>query len=63
MQEFFPHTRSLEQQDEIKKLKTDGKKTGVSMERSKAGTKKRNNDGLSLLNQNTIITDNLPFTL
>ena len=33
-----------------------GKKRGVSMERSKAGTKeKRSHDGLSLPNLNTII--------
>ena len=33
----------------------EGKKRGVSMERSKAGTKKRSPDGLSHPNQNTII--------
>ena len=33
----------------------DGKKRGVSMKRSKAGTKKRSPDGLSLLNQYTIM--------
>ena len=34
----------------------EGKKTGVSMERSKAGTKeKRSPDGLNNPNQNTII--------
>ena len=31
------------------------KKRGVSMERSKAGTKKRSPDGLSLHNQNAIL--------
>ena len=33
----------------------DGKKRGVSMERSKAGTNKRSPDGLSHPNQNKII--------
>ena len=32
-------------------------KRGMSMERSKAGGKKRSPDGLSLPNQNTIITN------
>ena len=32
-----------------------GKKRGVSMERSKAGTEKRSPDGLNYPNQNTIL--------
>ena len=38
-----------------KETDEDGKKRGVSMERSKAGTNKRSPDGLSHPNQNTII--------
>ena len=38
-----------------KETDEDGKKRGVIMERSKAGTKERSPDGLSLPNQNTIL--------
>ena len=38
-----------------KETDEDGKKRGVSMERSKAGTNKRSPNGLSHHNQNTII--------
>ena len=38
-----------------KETDEEGKKRGLSMERSKAGTKKRSPDGLSHPNQNTII--------
>ena len=33
----------------------EGKKKGVSIERSKAGTKERSPDGVALPNQNTIL--------
>ena len=36
-----------------------GKKRGVSMEKSKAGTNKRSPDGLSHPNQNTIIINKI----
>ena len=53
----FPNTRAWEQQERNKTKKTDedGKKRGVSMERSKAGTNKRSPDRLSHPNQKTII--------
>ena len=38
-----------------KETDEEGKKRGVSMERSKAGAKERSPDGLSLPNQNTIL--------
>ena len=41
--------------NEIRHTDEEGKKRGVSMERSKAGTKERRPDGLSLPNQNTIL--------
>ena len=40
---------------EDKETNEEGKKRGVSMEISTEGTKKRNPDGLSHPNQNTII--------
>ena len=43
------HGNSKNEKDE------DGKKRGVSMERSKAGTNKSSRDGLSYPNLNTII--------
>ena len=53
----FSHTRAWEQQERNKTKKTteDGKKRGVSMERSNAFTKKRSPDSLSHPNRNTII--------
>ena len=42
-----------------KETDEDGKKTGVSMERSKAGTNKRSPVGLSHPNQNTIIINKI----
>ena len=42
-----------------KELDEEDKKRGVSMERSKAGTKKRSPDGLSLPNQNRIMKHNM----
>ena len=42
----FPNTHACEQQERNKtKRQTDGKKRGVSMERSKAGTNKKSPDG------------------
>ena len=41
--------------NEIRQKKEDGKKRGVSIERSKAGKKTKSPDGLSHPNQNTII--------
>ena len=52
----FPNTRAWEQQ-ERKETEVEGKKRGVSMERCKAGTKKRSPDNLSHPDQNTIIID------
>ena len=40
---------------EDKETDEEGKTRGVSVERSKAGTKERSHNGLSLPNQNTII--------
>ena len=53
----FPNTRALEQQEwNNKETDEESKKRGVSMERSKAGTKeKRSPDGLNYHNQDTII--------
>ena len=42
-----------------KETDEEGKKRGVSMERRKAGTKKRSPDGLSQHNQNKIIKHNI----
>ena len=50
---FSPNIRAWEQQ-ECNKTDEDGKRD-VSMEKSKAGTKERCLDGLSLPNQNTIL--------
>ena len=56
MHECFPKQWEQQEWNKIKKqMKKDGKKRGVSMERSKAGTKKTSPDGLSHPNQNTII--------
>ena len=57
MHEWFPKysrmgTATMKQDKETDE---EGKKRGVSIERSKAGTKKGSPDGLSLHNQNTII--------
>ena len=43
----------------VKETDEDGKKRGVSMEKSKAGAKKRSPDGLSHPNQNTIIINKI----
>ena len=52
----FPNTRAWEQQ-ERNKIKKQAKEVRreESMEKSKAGAKKRSPDGLSHHNQNTII--------
>ena len=42
-----------------KETDEDTQKRGVSMEKSTAGTNKRSPDGLSRLNQNTIITNKI----
>ena len=42
-----------------KETDEDGKKRGVSMERSKAGTNKRSPEGVSHPNQNTIIINKI----
>ena len=47
----FQNTRAWGQQE----LNQEGKKRGVSMKRSKAGTKERSLDGLSLPNQAILI--------
>ena len=53
---FHKHSRTgtarMKKYDETDE---DGKKRGLSMERSKAGTKKKSPASLSLPNQNTII--------
>ena len=60
MHECFPNTHAWEQQERNEtKRDEDGKKRGVSMERSKAGTNKRSHEGLSLPNQNTIIINKI----
>ena len=53
----LPDTRAWQQElNKIKKqTNTVSRELGVSMEKSKTGTKKTNPDGLSLPNQNTII--------
>ena len=55
----FPNTQAWEQQERNKtKRQTEMvRREGVSMERSKAGTKKRSPDGLSHPNRNTILTN------
>ena len=61
---FFPNTRAWEQQElnKVKKTNEEGKKRGVSMERSKAGTKEnRSSDGLTLPIQNTIIINIISY--
>ena len=57
----FPNNRAWEQQQKRNKKETDedGKKRGVSMERSKAGTNKRSPNGLTHPNQNTIIINKI----
>ena len=57
MHECFPkHSRmGTARTKEDKETDEDGKKRGLSMKRSKAGTNKRSPDGLSHPNQNTII--------
>ena len=50
-------TNEIRQRDRIRDA--DGKKRGVSMERSKAGTNKRSPDGLSHPNQNTIVINKI----
>ena len=59
--ECFPkHSRMLTaRMKEDKNTDEDGKKSGMSMERSKEGTKKRRPDGLSLRNLNTTIIINI----
>ena len=52
-------THGKERTKEDKDTDEDGKKRGVSMERSKAGTNKRSPDGLSHPNQNTIIINKI----
>ena len=61
MHGVFPkHSRTgTARTKEDKETGEDGKKTGVSMERSKAGTNKRSPDDLSHPNQNTIIIEKI----
>ena len=56
MHECFPkHSRMATARTKYdRETDEEGKKRSVSMERSKAGTKERSPDGLSLTNQNTI---------
>ena len=60
MHECFPkHSRMGTARTKLdKETDEEGKKRGVSMERSKAGTKKRSPYGLSHPSQNTIIIKN-----
>ena len=52
----FPKHSRIRTENEIRQETVEeGKKRGVSMERSKADTKERGPDGLSLPNQNTIL--------
>ena len=57
MHECFPKHSSIgtARMTYDKETDEEGNKRGVSMERSKEGTKKISPDGLSLPNQNTII--------
>ena len=57
LHECFPkHSRmGTARTKQDKETDEEGKKRGVSMEKSKAGTNKENPDGLSHPNQNTII--------
>ena len=58
----FPNTRAWEQQkrNKIKKTDEEGKKRGVSTERSKAGLEKKSStDGQSHPNQNIINKQNI----
>ena len=58
--ECFPkHSRMGTARTNDKETDEDGKKRGLSMERSKAGTNKRSPDGLSHPNQNTIIINKI----
>ena len=61
MHECFPkHLRmGTARMKQDKETDEGGKKRGVSMEKSKAGTKKRCPDGLSPPNQNTIIINKM----
>ena len=61
MQECFPkHSRmGTARTKKDKETDEDGKKRGVSMERSKAGTNKRSLNGESHPNQNTIIINKI----
>ena len=61
MHESFPKHLRMGTPRMIQDKETDegGKKRGVSMEKSKAGTKKRCPDGLSHPNQNTIIINKM----
>ena len=54
----FPNTLTWEQKEETDE---EGKKRGVSIERSKEGTKERTPDGLSVPNQNTILINIILF--
>ena len=54
----FPNSSECEQQEwNNKETYEEGKKRGASMEISNVGTKKKSPNGLSLPNQNTIITN------
>ena len=55
MHEWFPLRMGTARTKIDKETDEEGKKLGVSMERSKAGTNERSPDGLSHPNQNTII--------
>ena len=61
MHECFPkHSRmGTARTKHDKETDEGGKKRGVNMEKSKAGTKKKCPDGLSHPNQNTIIINNI----
>ena len=61
MHKCFPkHSRMGTARTKLdKETDEDGKKRGLSMERSKAGTNKRSPDGLSHPNQNTIIINKI----
>ena len=61
MHESFPkHSRmGTARTKQDKETDEDGKKRGVSMESSKAGTNKRSPDGLSHSNQYTIIINKI----
>ena len=53
---FFKHSRmGTARMKQDKETDEYGKKRGVSMERSKEGTKERSPDGLSLPDQNRIL--------